>query len=103
MFMVYNFLYFLWVDCISSQAGSPAQAVILCYSGGRECVSPLEVPGLLHKLVIKCYLIFIWVITIDKHTLLKLNTQTIIGFHVFIEHRVNIHSAGLKKYVNPWI
>lgn len=39
-----------------------------------------ELVGFLHELVIKCYMIFI------KCKYRKYNTQTIMIFHVFIEH-----------------
>ena len=64
----------------------------LIYSGKKNYVNPLELPRFLHKLVT----------TIDKRSVLKLITHTILYFScLYWIHTLNIHSVGWKKYVNP--
>jgi hypothetical protein len=61
-------------------------------------VNPLEIPGFLHKLVIK------FDTTIDKHSLLKLITQKQLYVFVSLLNTPYKHSQSrVGKYVNPWI
>ena len=69
------------------------------YSGKKKYVNPLELPGFLHKLVIKFDLIY--VPTIDKHSVLKIITQITVYVLSILNTSFKHSQYGLEKLCEP--